>query len=81
MKLLDYSVTQIAHPDIYVRGGVFHYDMNFRCAHTQAAVVKGEYPFATYAVTCLGCHGEDLTEDDCDEMILAHIDEMNGMVL
>lgn len=75
----DFSVTQIAHPEIYVENGVIHYDMNFRCNHEQAAVVKGEYPFATYAVVCVGCRGEDLTEDECDQMILAHIDEMQGM--
>lgn len=80
MNLLDYSVTQVAHPEISVKAGVFHYELNFRCDHAQAAVVKGDYPFATYAVTCIGCHGEDLTEDDCNEMILAHIDEMEGML-
>lgn len=81
MNISDYSVTQIAHPEKTVKAGVIHYEMNFRCDHAMATVIKGEYPFATYAVVCVGCHGEDLTEDDCDAMILAHIDEENGMAL
>lgn len=81
MRIKNFSVTQIAHPETIIEDGVIHYELNFRCDHAQAVVIKGEYPFATYGVVCIGCHGEDLTEEECDNMILSHIEELEGMSL
>lgn len=73
MKVLvkDYSVAQVAEPSIIIRGGKVVYDLNFRCAHEDAylSYEPDAEPFASVGVYCPGCKGEELSDEDREDIL------------
>lgn len=69
IKVIDKSVTSVSEPIVRISGGKVLIDLNLRCNHALAAVIRSDMPFRTYRVVCLGCPAGELSEQDADEMI------------
>lgn len=76
MQVRDLSIGLVAEPEVYIQAGTIIYELNFKCDHSQAAVIKDSYPFATYSVLCLACRGEDLSEQDVDNLIADELESV-----